>query len=49
MREARVAGDQRALRGCTEQMRERQAGQKAGSKDTNDKEALLAISYKETR
>lgn len=41
--------DQRALTGCTEQMRERQARQKAGSKDTNDEEALLAISHKETQ
>lgn len=28
---------------------ERQARQKAGSKDTNDEEALLAISHKETQ
>lgn len=41
--------DQRALTGCTEQTRKRQAGQKAGSKDTNDKETLLAISYEETQ
>lgn len=44
-----MARDQRALTRCTEQMRERQARQKAGSKDTNDEEALLAISHKETQ
>lgn len=43
-----MARDQRALTGCTERMRERQAGQKAGSKDTNDEEALLAISHRNT-
>lgn len=44
-----MARDQRALRGCTDWMRDRQARQKAGSKDTNDEEALLAISHKETQ
>lgn len=44
-----MARDQRAHTGCTEQMRERQAREKAGSKDTNDEEALLAISHKETQ
>lgn len=44
-----MARDQRAVTGCTEQVRERQARQKAGSKDTNDEEALLAIAHKETQ